>query len=32
MGTFTMWLYVIALFTSTATYAMLYVIWVPKIG
>lgn len=32
MGTFTMVLYLIALFTSAATYAMLYVIWMPKIG
>jgi len=31
IGTFTMMLYVIALFTSTITYLMLYVIWPPKI-
>jgi len=31
MGTFTMVLFVIALFTSTATYLMLYVFWPPKV-
>jgi uncharacterized membrane protein YozB (DUF420 family) len=31
VGTFTMVLFVIALFTSSATYLMLYVIWPPKI-
>ncbi len=31
IGTFTMTLFVIALFTSTITYFMLYVIWPPKI-
>lgn len=31
MGTFTMILFVIALFTSTATYLMLYVFWPPKV-
>lgn len=31
IGTFTMTLYVIALFTSTITYFMLYVIWPPKV-
>ena len=30
IGTFTMALYVVALFTSSATYLMLYVIWAPK--
>jgi uncharacterized membrane protein YozB (DUF420 family) len=32
LGNFTMVLYVVALFTSTATYVMLYVLWPPKIG
>lgn len=32
IGTFTMVLYVLALFTSTSTYVMLYVIWKPIIG
>jgi uncharacterized membrane protein YozB (DUF420 family) len=31
MGTFTMVLFVIALFTSTATYLMLYAFWPPKV-
>ena len=31
MGTFTMALFVIALFTSSTTYLMLYVIWPPKV-
>ena len=31
IGTFTMVLYVIALFTSSITYLMLYVIWPPKV-
>ena len=32
IGTFTMVLFVIALFTSSATYLMLYVIWPPKVA